>query len=351
MSLALDRTGIIAIGRKFFPGNDERRFIHAATGYLDLEEGMPRIFSLNGTKFFLFECNDIKAPYHNAGKFKNPGIDVGLNLIHRINEKGQPLSQENNFACIFGARTSYEWRIPVFLSVIFFRKTVPDCWPSGVLCTRATNYRVGYDEIRLSDSSHEVVPVAEGYAAVRIFRNLRSQILQKNETSHADEAAPAKNSGMGAIPVSKDQEGNKRQPRKDQFTIPAGKYRPRFEDVIRNFRSVVPENRKMKLTSSKSNCIILEDGLPEGIRYEFDDWQDRISIEIDLSPALSPQYEKNLSDLAHLEIEGLPVPELSKQTNGWLRLQYFFPENVPVPELVKAMNVLIEKSSMIFCTR
>ena len=87
IALAIDRSGIIALGRKFFCRDDEKPIIYSASGYLEKEQGKDRIFELNGVRYYLFECNDIKAPYSKGANFPNPGIDIGLNLIHRSMRK------------------------------------------------------------------------------------------------------------------------------------------------------------------------------------------------------------------------------------------------------------------------
>jgi hypothetical protein len=201
IALAIDRSGIIALGRKFFCRDDEAPIIHSASGYLDKEQGKDRIFELNGVRFYLFECNDIKAPYSKGANYPNPGIDIGLNLIHRIYEKGtdesgrkRPLTQENNFACIFGSRTSHAWNVPVFLSAIFFRRSIPEDWPTGVFSSRLSYHRVGYREIALKYSVQRKIELDEGYALLSIFQNI-GELIERRKHSPVElpDKSPRKN--------------------------------------------------------------------------------------------------------------------------------------------------------------
>lgn len=338
IALALDKSGIIAAGRKFFPGQDEGQFISVAKGYLENEAGVPRIFQLNGVRFFLFECNDIKAPYHDIERYKNPRVDVGLNLIHRINEKGQPLSQENNFACIFGARTSYQWSIPVFLSVIFFRNNVPEDWPSGVYCSRATSHRIGYDEIGLAKDSLERIPLTEGHAEVRVFRDIGLAIQQLKDRENAAERDPDQPGMKPDVAVD-------RKPRKmSSQDIPAGKYRPRFEEIIRQYKEIIPTMFRMHGTSSKSNWVVKANDLPNDLHYEFQDWNDKFSIELCLEKSRLPAKEAIFHKIAKKRFQNLPEPVLKSQTNNWLRLLFYFPEDTPAVDIANAMNILIDQS-------
>ncbi len=353
IALAIDRTGIIAIGRKFYPGDDEAAHIRVAEGHLAEESGKKRTFELNGVSYFLFMCNDIKAPYHDVEKYPNPGVQVGLNLIHRINEKGQPLSQENNFACIFGARTSFEWNVPVFLVPIFFRNSVPADWPSGVFCPRPTLYRIGYDEIRLSYTSLDPIPLEEGYADVRVFRDIPGSIQRLKDASRATFAQEATLSEASRDPKIKTR-SSLPAPRKltaghPPNFVPADKFRPQFEAVLREFASGFPLPYRMSYTSGRSQCRVVSPNLPAGLIYEFDDWpaKEQISIEIDLDTSKAPRFEPVIRELASHRLQRMPAPSLRNQ-GKWLRVQIFYSEDSP-PELIAgAMAELIAQTDSLF---
>lgn len=353
IALAIDRSGIIAIGRKFYPGDDEAAHIRVAGDYVAEESGKKRTFELNGVTYFLFECNDIKAPYHDVGKYPNPGVQVGLNLIHRIYEKGQPLSQENNFACIFGARTSYEWNVPVFLVPIFFRNSVPGDWPSGVFCPRPTQYRIGYDEIRLSYSSLDPIPLEEGYADVRVFRDIPGSIQRLKDASRATFAQEATVSEGSRNPKIKTRSSFS-APRKlpaghPPNFVPGDKFRPRFEAVLREFASEVPLLYRMSYTSGRSQCRVVSPNLPAGLIYEFDDWpaKEQISIEIDLDTSKAPRFEPVIRELASHRLQRMPAPSLRSQ-GKWLRVQIFFREDSPPALIAGAMTDLIGQTDSLF---
>jgi hypothetical protein len=334
IALAIDKTGIIAAGRKFFPGPGEGPFISVAPGHLENEAGFPRIFALNGVRYYLFECNDLKAPYHDAAKYPDPGVDIGLNLIHRIYAKGEPLSQENNFPCIFGARTAYQWNIPVFLSVIFFRDNVPEGWPSGVFCTRATSHRIGYDEIALPRDTLDKIPLTEGYAEVRVFRDISAGIRQLK-----DRALPAgKSSGS---PAGKTAPVARKKERMGSPEVPAGKYRPGFEAIIREYEKIIPPAFRMHGTASRTNRVVRAKDHPDALHYEFQDWGDKFSVEICLEKSRLPEKEAVFQKLTEKKFADLPGPVLKSQANGWLRLLFYFPEETPSADIAAAMNRLI----------
>ena len=53
MAITINKTGIIAICRKFYPSDDnERKSIILAKNCYDGELGKPRIFELNGVRYF-----------------------------------------------------------------------------------------------------------------------------------------------------------------------------------------------------------------------------------------------------------------------------------------------------------
>lgn len=353
IALAIDRSGIIAIGRKFYPGDDEASHIRIAGDYLAEESGKKRTFKLNGVTYFLFECNDIKAPYHDTGKYPNPGVQVGLNLIHRIYEKGQPLSQENNFACIFGARTSYEWNVPVFLVPIFFRRSIPGDWPSGVFCPRPTLYRIGYDEIRLSYTSLDPIPLEEGYADVRVFRDLPGSMQRLKDASRATTAREATASEASKNPKIEARSSlsapRKLPPGHSPNFVPANKFRHRFEAVLREFASAVPPPYRMSYTSGRSQCRVVSPNLPAGLIYEFDDWptKKQISVEIDLDTLKAPRFEPVIRELASYRLQRMPAPSLRSQ-GKWLRLQIFYSEDSSPMLIAGAMRDLIGQTESLF---
>lgn len=132
LAVAIDRTGIIAIGRKFHTlTKKERKSIHLASDYVRGESGKPRIFSLNGIRFFPAICYDTYAPQQL--KLINPGIDVILSHVHYF----VPLNEEGPKGVVDFVRKGFvgasaQWRCPVYGAGIFIRRKIPHCWRTGM---------------------------------------------------------------------------------------------------------------------------------------------------------------------------------------------------------------------------
>ena len=126
IGLAVDRDGIIAIGRKFHPAPQEKGHIKLADDYLSEEDGKSRIFELNGVKYFMCVCYDTYGLRHLD--LPNPGVDVVLNLVHSI----YPRSSPSYFAKHGLAGASRQWGCPVFGAVVFFGCRILENWPTGV---------------------------------------------------------------------------------------------------------------------------------------------------------------------------------------------------------------------------
>lgn len=133
IAIALSKNGIKAIGRKFYPTDNEKDFIEVAPSYLSKENGKTRMFKLNGKKYFMCVCYDIFGIKHN--KLRNPGVDIVLNLIHGFRHG----ESEANFARHGLAGASARWKCRVFASAKFF-KPVPKKWPSAVYWNNDRTY-------------------------------------------------------------------------------------------------------------------------------------------------------------------------------------------------------------------
>jgi endonuclease-3 len=57
--------------------------------------------------------------------------------------------------------------------------------------------------------------------------------------------------------------------------ITPGKYRSRFEEILRLSEGILPHNFHIHFTSSKTNAVIKDPNLLSGVRYEFNDWNDK----------------------------------------------------------------------------
>ncbi|MCD1293520.1 hypothetical protein CUJ83_00730 [Methanocella sp. CWC-04] len=130
IALAINKNGIIAIGRKFYPTKDENGVISIAKSFNCLECGKNRYFEFNGLKYFLCIC------YDSFGlkklKINNPGMDVILNLVHRFHPAGEGNSGDVYFARHGFAGVSKQWKCKVYGSAIYFNRDIQETWPTGV---------------------------------------------------------------------------------------------------------------------------------------------------------------------------------------------------------------------------
>jgi hypothetical protein len=189
IAITIDKTGIIAICRKFYPSDDtERKSIILAKNCFDGELGKPRIFELNGIRYFPFVCYDVYGPWHEPQKFPKPDADIGLNLIHRFRPKGEFLCQENYFPLNGWSEASYQWKIPVFGTSIFFRRSIPSDWPTGIFWTGGVVWKKpSYPDITLPcDKPAITMQLAEGSAEVRIFTDIPGKIQSMKRISQED---------------------------------------------------------------------------------------------------------------------------------------------------------------------
>ena len=132
IALAVDRTGLISVARKFNPIGSEKETTLLAKDYLAKENGKSRIFELNGKRVYLAVCYDI---YFRQRDLQNPGADVILNCIHRFNSRSDPsgASGDTYWARHGFAGASMLWKCEVYGSAVFYGRRVPERWPSGVM--------------------------------------------------------------------------------------------------------------------------------------------------------------------------------------------------------------------------
>ena len=176
LAIAVSRKGIIAIGRKFNPTEDEEDKIQSASTYLSLEEGKSRIFLLNGRRFYMAVCYDV----FGLKQLPNPGVKVILNAVHQFTPrckcKGEickcgAASGDVDFARKGLAGASKKWNSPVFASVVFFNRDIPIRWPSGVRWNQGNKsvqqWKYRNNPIKTGDEFE--LSIKEGVALVRIY--------------------------------------------------------------------------------------------------------------------------------------------------------------------------------------
>ena len=153
IGLAVDKAGIKAIGRKFHPAPQEKGHVELADSYLSKEDDKSRIFELNGVKYYMCVCYDIYGLRHKD--LPNPGVDVILNLVHCFFPVGVGPSGASYFAKNGFAGASKQWSCPVFGTAVFFNRTIPESWPTGVYWNcgdmSTVYWRYVYNPIRSRD--------------------------------------------------------------------------------------------------------------------------------------------------------------------------------------------------------
>ena len=169
IAVAVDRTGIIALGKKFYPAKAERGHVNLAKNFNITENEKSRIFSLGKSSFYLGMCYDGFGIKNQ--NIENPGVSGFIELAHCFYPKGQGPSGESYFARHGFAGTAREWNCPVYGTAVFFRREVPKHWPTGVIwnqgsiSTKAWNYSLN----PLKPVNVEKIRVVYGTAVIRLF--------------------------------------------------------------------------------------------------------------------------------------------------------------------------------------
>ena len=133
LAVAISKNGLEALGRKFYPTSGEKKQIRTAESYDSLEMGYPRTFCVKGQKIYLAVCYDVFGI--RLCKLPDLGVNIVLALAHQFWDRGEGASGDVDFARKgFGGASQY-WKCPVFGSAVFFHRSVPVNWPTGVLWT------------------------------------------------------------------------------------------------------------------------------------------------------------------------------------------------------------------------
>lgn len=343
IAVAVSKSGIIAAGRKFYPTNEEeRKHITLADSYLARQNGFPRTFDLNGTRYFLFVCYDIYGPRSDPDRYSNPGVDIGLNLIHRFCPKGEGPSQENYFPRYGFAGASKIWGIPIFGTGIYYRRDIPADWPTGVYWKPGGRVRCTYEEIALPvDRSIGPISVPEGHVEVRVFSDIRRNL------NSMQVPAPARVEKGPQVAVQKSARPRV-QPGRDAFA-----------NVVTAFeaKSRFPRGLQRKF-AGRDQCRYsfpawqrINDKPIKYVCYEFNDWIGHGKPEISVEVLFGLEAFRDIAEIIHARApavqERLPhAAELNWKTStrGWLRLQYSFPDTVEPGLIADSMAVLVEET-------
>ncbi|TAJ44056.1 hypothetical protein [Methanofollis fontis] len=343
IAVAIGKAGVVAAARKFHPTNDdERNHITLADSYIKEENGFPRIFNLNGTRYFLFVCYDVYGPRADPKRYPNPDVDVGLNLIHRFCPPNEGPTQENYFPRKGFAGASKTWGIPIFGTGIFYRRDIPSAWPTGIYWKLGEQAHCTYDDIALPmDRSISHIPVPEGHAEVRLFTDIWNSIDAMR------------------VPVRANTEKNPQKPTKNRVNTPQRNKRDEFANALVAFEdgNHFPGGLK-RVFCRKDQCRYsfpawhrIEGTPKKYVCYEFDDWIKFGTPEISVEVHFGLDAFRDIAEIvqAHkLEILGkLTAParlNWDTSTSGWLRLQYYFPDSEAPETFAHSMAILIEET-------
>jgi hypothetical protein len=130
LAVAINASGIVAKGRKFYPAPEEKN-VQKAESFDSEESGYKRFFECKGKRFYLAVCYDVYGI--RKCRIKNPGVDAVLNPVHSFTPKGKGAGFVFFTRFGFGG-ASLRWGCPVFGAAVFFEREVPETWQSGFLC-------------------------------------------------------------------------------------------------------------------------------------------------------------------------------------------------------------------------
>jgi hypothetical protein len=128
--MAVSRTRILAIGRKFHATGSERAWVDTCPDPWCGEHGYPRTFDFEGRRYYLAACYDTFGIQHN--RLPNPGVQAILDCVHGFQPVGEGNSGWFYFARGGFARASRQWGCTVYGSAAFLGRPIPDRWPSAV---------------------------------------------------------------------------------------------------------------------------------------------------------------------------------------------------------------------------
>jgi predicted amidohydrolase/copper chaperone CopZ len=169
IGISISKEGIEAIGRKFHPAPQEKGHVELAEKYSSKEDGKSRIFEWNGIKYYMCVCYDSYGIRHK--NLTNPDVDVILNLVHCFYPVGKGPSGTSFFARHGFAGASKQWKCPVFGTAVFFNRSIPERWPTGVYWDQGDKNtpKWKYEDNPLKYSREFKVDISEGKASVKIY--------------------------------------------------------------------------------------------------------------------------------------------------------------------------------------
>jgi hypothetical protein len=156
IAVAINNSGILAKGRKFYPKETEKGKINLAKSFNCKESGYERFFKCKGKQFYLAVCYDICGIRKEKIKSgTGVQIDAILNTAHFFTPPKKEGSGYDHFIREEYGGASLRWDCPVFASVIFFGRKVPAKWQPGFLCEKRQQILNDLTRIKYSDNLWE----------------------------------------------------------------------------------------------------------------------------------------------------------------------------------------------------
>ena len=124
LALAIDKTGIIAIARKFHHMNSN---INLADNAFAKEQNMERHFYVKDKKAYLAVCYDIFGITHKKLLNEN-NYDFIIGVIHGFNSSGG----DSDFARKGLAGAAKQWNVHTYAAAVFSDNRNPTNWTTGV---------------------------------------------------------------------------------------------------------------------------------------------------------------------------------------------------------------------------
>ena len=156
-AVAVNKDGIQALARKFYPTDAEHGYVRNALSFNCLEMGYPRVLNIKNSRVYLAVCYDVFGIKHHEQP--NDGVDIVLTLAHQFWKRGEGPSGDVDFARKGFAGASQHWKCPVFGTAVFYCREIPQNWPTGILWVDSTkNVRqFTYDDNQLSWSKRNKI--------------------------------------------------------------------------------------------------------------------------------------------------------------------------------------------------
>jgi hypothetical protein len=170
LAIAINKKGISAMARKFYPSKGEKGKINLAINHFFEEQGYPRIFSLNTRRYYIAVCYDVFGIKRLL--LRNPDIDVVLNCIHNFYRVREGPSGVGLFTRHGLAGVAKQWDCPVFGTAVFVNRNVTKEWPSGIYWNHAgkNTKEFSFADNLVKDSGRQYCGIAGETVLIRIYR-------------------------------------------------------------------------------------------------------------------------------------------------------------------------------------